>query len=257
MSGLALMGKVAVVTGAASGLGFAAADRLAAAGAAVLLVDADGGRAAAKAKLIGAPALSMEADVSSDADKIIRFAIETFGRVDALVNNAGIYPRGRMLNTDRALWDRVMAVNLDGLAFCAQAAAKHMVHRGGGKIVNLASIRAISPSPNGTVAYDTSKGAVIAFTRSLALELAPHQISVNAIAPGIVVTEGVAHLADPTAAAATARGVPMGRLGRPEDVAGLVVALCSSLADYITGQVIAVDGGILLTSTSRHEPPGS
>jgi len=162
-----------------------------------------------------------------------------------------------MLQTTPELFDRVYAVNLRGLAFCTQAAAKQMIAQGkGGKIVNIASIDSLRPSLVGLAAYDASKGGVLMFTRNLALELAPHGIQINAIAPGGVATEGVAKLtagmpltAEQQAemARTSVARIPLGRMGVPDDIAKVAVFLASSASDYMTGEIVVVDGGMLLT----------
>ena len=191
-----LTGKRAVVTGGAMGIGFGIVTRLTEAGADVLITDLDGATAESKAgssRGSGAKVAAQQIDVSADdaGDLLVAAATEHLGGVDILVNNAGIYPQAPMLEMDRAMWDKILAVNLTGLAFVSRAVGRHLVEKGsGGAIVNIASIDALHPSMVGLAAYDASKGGVLMFTRNLALELAPHGIRVNAIAPGGIVTEG-------------------------------------------------------------------
>src|SRR3989304_3346730 len=191
-----LSGKNAVITGGALGLGFRLAPRSLEAGASVLVAELDDQAAqAAVRKLAGGPgkATAVRADVSDPraGEEIVAACVRHFGSLDILVNNAGIFPIVPMLQTTPELFDRVYAVNLRGLAFCTQAAAKQMIAQGkGGKIVNIASIDSLRPSLVGLAAYDASKGGVLMFTRNLALELAPHGIQINAIAPGGVAADG-------------------------------------------------------------------
>lgn len=257
-----LSGKNAAVTGGAMGIGFGIAQWFVEAGANVLIADLDGAAAdAAARRLAGGPgkAAALRADVSDPrvGEEIVAACVQRFGSLDIFVNNAGIFPIVPMLQTTPELFDRVYAVNLRGLAFCAQAAAKQMIAQGkGGKIVNIASIDSLHPSMVGLAAYDASKGGVLMFTKSLALELAPRGIQVNAIAPGGVATEGVAKLmagmpltAEQQAemARASVARIPLGRMGVPDDIAKVAVFLASSAADYMTGEIVVVDGGMLLT----------
>ena len=204
--------------------------------------------------------VALVADVGADETPqlLVQRAVDAFGSVDVLVNNAGIFPQAPALELSPALLDRVLRVNLRGLVLASLAVARRMVHQGrGGAIVNLASIDAFHPSMPGLVAYDTSKGGVLMFTRSLALELAPHGIRVNGVAPGGINTPGAtgplegSGLTPEQAAALRAQfvraKVPLGRMGEPDDIALATVFLASSAAAYVTGQTLVVDGGTLLT----------
>ena len=242
------------------GIGFGIARRFIQAGATVLLADLDGDAANAAASRLGsARAVAMQADVSDAAtpERIVRRAVEAFGGIDILVNNAGIFPVVPMLEMAVELFDRVIAVNLRGTALLAQAVARQMVRQGsGGRIINIASVDAFHPSMVGLAAYDASKGGVLMFTRNLALELAPHEILVTAIAPGGVNTEGAralqhqlaaaAGLADQATTAGAASAIPLRRLAAPDDIALAAVFLASPASAYITGQTIVVDGGMLI-----------
>ncbi len=259
---LDLTGQVALVTGAARGIGRAIALRLAEAGAAVLVADVDlnGGRETVEAiTALGGTAEAMVADVADIAEgrAAVEEAVATFGRLDVLVNNAGIFPVAVALRLSEEQWDRVLDVNLKGAFFLAQAAARLMIAaRRGGRIVNIASVAALRPGGN-LAHYDASKAGLLALTRALALEFAPHHITVNAILPGEIDTPGTrgntseldqqggVAVMDMHTPEFLAR-IPLGRLGTPEDVANAVLFLASGAAAYITGASLVVDGGFLL-----------
>jgi 2-deoxy-D-gluconate 3-dehydrogenase len=255
-----LTGKNAVVTGGAMGIGFGIARRYVEAGANVLIGDLDSAAAKeAASKLEGGPgkAIAMAADVSDvgAGPVLVDRCVDALGSLDIFVNNAGIYPQMPMLEMTPALFDKVYQINLRGLAFCSKAAAARMIAQGkGGKIVNIASIDAIHPSMVGLAAYDASKGGVLMFTKNFALEVAAHGILVNAIAPGGITTEGTSK---PLAGTMTpeelrqimvefTKQIPLGRMGEPDDIAKVAVFLASSAADYMTGEIVVVDGGSLL-----------
>lgn len=255
-----LDGKVAAVTGAAHGIGRGIARHLAGAGASVLVTDIDEVAAKESAATIDGAVASARIDVAHpDAGRdLVAAAAERLGPIDVLVNNAGIYPQVPMLQMERQLWERILAVNLTGLAFLTRDVAADMVRRGqGGAIVNIGSIDGLHPSMVGLAAYDASKGGVHMLTKSLALELAPHGIRVNEIAPGGVATEGTAKplegsgLTPDEMAAMMAdfieRKIPLGRMGVPGDIATVAVFLASEASAYMTGETIVVDGGTLLT----------
>jgi len=255
-----LTGKVALVTGGALGIGQSIALRLAEAGAAVVITDINLEAAHETVALItehGGKALALEANAANpdDAKMAVTTAVQKFGGLDILVNNAGIFPMSPALELTEALWDKVLDVNLKGTFFYAQAAAQQMVKDGkGGKIVNIASIDALHPTGN-LVHYDASKGGVAMLTKSLALEFGKYQITVNAIAPGAIMTPGaqagVLPGMDPDALKKmmevfTAR-IPLGRQGKPDDIAKAALFLVSSASEYITGAMLVVDGGFLLS----------
>jgi 2-deoxy-D-gluconate 3-dehydrogenase len=257
-----LKGKNAAVTGGAMGIGRGIVERLAEAGANVLIADMNGEAAAATAKEVTAKGggkavgLQLNCTDSCAGDDIVAAVTKEFGPIDILVNNAGIYPQVPMLSMDEALWDKVQAVNLKGTAFIAKAVAAKMIAQGKpGKIVNIASIDGIHPSMVGLAAYDASKGGVIMFTKNFALEVAPHKINVNAIAPGGISTPGTAaplagsgmtkEEMDAFMAGFTAK-IPLARMGEPDDIAKVATFLASSASDYMTGEVVVCDGGFLL-----------
>jgi 3-oxoacyl-[acyl-carrier protein] reductase len=241
-----LEGKVAIVTGAGSGIGRGIAERFAHEGARVVVNDVDADAAQQVADAIGA--LAVPADVSSSADvgRLFETAIAELGGVHVLVNNAGLIDVERhFLDADEAWWDRVISVNLKGQFLCAHRAAQWMARNGGGAIVNLSSGGARA-AHRGMAAYDASKGGVEALTRALALDLAPYGIRVNAVAPGSIDVRGF------TAAEAAEKGetIPLGRVGTPDDIAGPAVFLASDDARYVTGVVVSVDGGLLAQQRS-------
>jgi 3-oxoacyl-[acyl-carrier protein] reductase len=256
-----LAGKVALVTGAGQGIGRASALALAGAGADVAVNDLRAPAAAATAAAIealGRRAIAVPADVASVAEieRMVARAGEELGRLDVLVNNAGLIrpsPFGQVTEAD---WDATFAVNARGLFFCMQAAAPLMARSGGGVIVNLASI-AGRGSATLSPPYAASKAAVLSLSQQAARALARQGIRVNAICPGIVDTEfnwrldeligvGQQGLAPGEFLRQRAAAIPLGRLARPEDVAGVVVFLASAAGSYITGQAVTVDGGFLM-----------
>jgi 2-deoxy-D-gluconate 3-dehydrogenase len=252
--------RVAVVTGAGSGIGRAVARRLALAGARVLCTDlAEEAAAATVADLAasGAEARAVAADVRrpEDADATVAAAIDAWGRLDVLVNNAGIYPSAPVLEAPPELWQDVLAVNTMGVFLTSRACAPSLAE-GGGTIVNLASKSAFQPT-RGMAHYAASKGAVAMMTKALALELAPMGIRVNAVAPGAVRTEGSQRAAaglgrgDERSAAdvvaAFQQRCPLGREGEPDEIARVVLFLATAASSYMTGSVVLVDGGYLLS----------
>jgi 2-deoxy-D-gluconate 3-dehydrogenase len=244
-----LTGKVAIVTGAARGLGRAMAEGLAQAGADVAAVDIlDTSDTVAAIQKLGRKAKGIKADlVSVDCiPDIINSTLEALGRIDILVNNAGIIRRAPIMEFSEKDWDDVININQKTLFFLTQAAVNQMIKQGqGGKIINTASMLSFQggilvPS------YTASKSAVMGLTRLMANELAPHQINVNAIAPGYMATENTRPLReDPVRSKAILDRIPAGRWGKPEDLQGICVFLASAASDYMTGYTVAVDGGWL------------
>ncbi len=250
---VSLMGRNAVVTGAAQGLGKAIARRLAEAGASVMIGDIDEAGARAAAADIAAasgsrvePALldvSDDASVSATAEQ----AKHMFGGIDIWVNNAGIFPRTNLLDMNREAWDEVLGVNLRGVLMGCREAARHMIAGGnGGAIVNIASTAGLRGTGPGLASYVGSKHGVVGITRQLALELAPHRIRVNAIAPGMVLTEGVEKSRAKTKSAggqAFTFPCPLERIGVPDDIARVALFCASDLSTYMTGVTLPVDAG--------------
>jgi NAD(P)-dependent dehydrogenase (short-subunit alcohol dehydrogenase family) len=244
-----LEGKVAVVTGAGRGIGRAIAERYAAEGARVCVVDIDGANAAAVADAIGGVAVTADVGVSADVDRIIATTLDAYGRLDVMLNNAGIVRDAvkHVLEADEAWWDAILTANLKGHFLCSLAAAKVMARNGGGTIITMSSGGA-SRAHRGMVAYDASKGGIEAMTRALALDLAPYGIRVVGLVPGLIVPSR--EEMPPEAVAKTDATVPLGRAGLPADLAGPAVFLASDDAAYMTGSFVTVDGGVLFQQRS-------
>ncbi|MEO7247079.1 MAG: 2-dehydro-3-deoxy-D-gluconate 5-dehydrogenase KduD [Novosphingobium sp.] len=243
-----LSGKAALVTGANTGIGQAIALALAQAGADVAV--AGRSQPAETLKLIeaaGRKAVNIKADLGSiePVQRVVDEALAGLGRIDILVNNAGIIRRDDLLAFSEDDWDAVMDTNLKTLFFLSQAAARHMTERGSGKIINIASLLTFQGGIR-VPSYAAAKAGVGGVTKAMANELAPKGVQVNAIAPGYIATNNTAALqADDTRNRQIMERIPTGRWGRPEDIAGAAVFLASPASDYVTGQVLAVDGGWL------------
>lgn len=256
-----LTGRTAIVTGGAMGIGRAIVDRLAEAGAAVMIADADLQAAEAAADELsdrGRRVLATYADVGDpeDVHQLVADTIGWTGQVDILVNDAGIFPSVPVLDMDPEDFDRVVRTNLRGVFLCCREVALRMRARGqGGRIINITSVDALHPSSIGLAHYDASKHGEWGFTKNLALELAPYGIAVNAIAPGAIATPGVAHTQETAPAGvdmqqvleAFVAKIPMRRIGDPDDIARAALFLASGLASYVTGAQLVVDGGVLLS----------
>jgi NAD(P)-dependent dehydrogenase (short-subunit alcohol dehydrogenase family) len=245
-----LHGRVVLVVGGGGGLGSAMARGVAAAGAAVAVADADADQAAAVADGIaaaGAESRPVRVDVTDPASvaAMVEEVSRTLGPIEGLINAAGTTRRGPAAEFPLPDWERILAVNLTGTFLCCQAVGQGMLGRRRGKIVNIASIAGQIGLP-GTIAYTASKGGVIALTRGLAVEWAPHQVQVNAIAPSWFQTSWM-RLVDlePGYRDRIMRRVPVGRVGEPEELVGAAVFLVSDASAMITGHVLAVDGGTL------------
>jgi 2-dehydro-3-deoxy-D-gluconate 5-dehydrogenase len=256
-----LTGKVALVTGGAMGIGEGIARRLAEAGSAVMISDINLEAAQETARSIRqangtADAILADASNREDIQKVTDATHEKFGGLDILVNNAGIFPSMPFTEIRADFWQKVIDINLSGAFFHAQAAARKMIeNQRGGRIINIVSIDAFHPTGN-LVHYDTTKAGLAMMTKSMALELGKHHITVNAIAPGAIQTPGAsasssgmnlpADQIEHIMKAFFAR-IPLGRMGQPDDIALAALFLATPAADYITGETIVVDGGYLLS----------
>ncbi len=247
-----LTGKTAVITGGAVNIGKAVSQRLAEAGANVVVVF---NHSLKEALLLqdefyenNVNSLFIQCDISQgkEAEKAFTKIHEHFGGVDVLVNNAGIFGLSMQEDLDEAGWDAVFDLNNKGLFFCSKGAIKLMKSRNRGNIVNIASINGLHPGFGKTAHYDATKGAVIAYTKSLAAEVADYQIRVNAVAPGLVDSERLREFA-PELAESVEKRTPLGKIATHEDITNAVLFLACEASSHITGEVIVVDGGYLLT----------
>ncbi|NLZ54575.1 MAG: 3-oxoacyl-[acyl-carrier-protein] reductase [Thermoanaerobacteraceae bacterium] len=246
---MSLTGKVCLVTGGSRGIGKSICLQLAKDNACVIVnYSSDKNKAAQvvrEIENIGQKAMMYKADVSSSdqVSKMVDDVISEFGRIDILVNNAGVTRDSLILRMKEQDWDRVIDINLKGIFNTSKACAKYMIKQKQGKIINISSIVGIYGNA-GQVNYAASKAGIIGFTKSLAKELGSRGITVNAVAPGFIETDMTTLLLEKNSDIASK--IPMKRLGRPQDVADLVTFLASEKADYITGQLIAIDGGMTL-----------
>ena len=250
---LSIENKVALVTGAASGMGLATARAFADAGAAVLLADfrEDAVKAEAQKLVIaGHKAIAVRCDVSDDAQvaAMVDRTVAEFGRIDAAFNNAGVMARiAATADSTREEWDRVIGINLRGVWSCMKYELRQMQGQGGGAIVNNASVGALTGNP-GIGSYIAAKHGVVGLTRTAALEYIKHGIRVNAVNPGLIDTQIARDVVsgDEQAYDEISKHVPIGRAGRPEEIASAVLWLCSPAASYVVGQALTVDGGMTI-----------
>jgi 3-oxoacyl-[acyl-carrier protein] reductase len=247
---LSLKGKVAVVTGGAQGIGKAIAERLARNGASIVVADRQVEKATSTADEItantGQQAIAVQVDVanSTSAKAMIDRAVAEFGRVDILVNNAGITRDGLIMRMKEEDWDLVLNINLKGAFNCSQAVIRAMMKQHYGRIVNITSVSGVSGQA-GQTNYSSSKAGLIGFTKALAKEVGSRGITVNAVAPGFIETELTANLPAELKESAI-KLTPMGRFGKPEDIANAVAFLVSDEASFITGEITKVDGGMII-----------
>jgi NAD(P)-dependent dehydrogenase (short-subunit alcohol dehydrogenase family) len=244
-----LDGKVALITGGGSGMGAVAAELFASEGARVVVVDVDEVNGHEVVARLGDAATFFRADVSREADcaAMVRHARDTFGDLHVLYNNAGIFPSddGGVLDTPEATWERVMAINLKGVWLGCRAGIPAIVESGGGSVINVASFVALVGAATAQIAYTSSKGGVLAMTREIAVEWARRGVRVNALCPGPIETPLLAELmADPARRARRLVHIPMGRLGRAEELAKSALFLASDDSSFMTGAALVVDGGI-------------
>ena len=245
---LNFMGKTALITGAAGGMGAEICSAFASCGANVILADMneEGAREieATLAEVKGGH-LSLALDLGNleSMDQVIEKVIQKFGKIDFLINHAGLNIRKPAVEFTESDWEKVQGINLKGAFFMAQKVAKEMIKQGGGKIVTTASVSAVLGHPNLAI-YAATKGGIAQFTKVFANEWAKHKINVNAVGPGYVVTKQTKdYVSDPKVFNGLVDRVPMKKLGEPSNIAGAMLFLCSPLSDYITGQLLLVDGG--------------
>jgi|DewCreStandDraft_5_1066085.scaffolds.fasta_scaffold00197_94 NAD(P)-dependent dehydrogenase (short-subunit alcohol dehydrogenase family) len=246
-----LSGKVALVTGGAVGIGRAIAEAFLREGARVAISDMNreaGEQTCQELSELG-PLCFIEGDVSraEDARRMVEKAVAAFGELNVLVNNAGVTHRGTVVDTEEADWERVLAVNLKGIYLCSKYAIPHMIRAGGGSIINIGSIASVIGLQE-NAAYNASKGGVLALTRNMALDYAAQGIRVNALCPAMIMTPMLEQFIriqpDPEAyVRRVEQAIPLGRIGRPEDVAPAAVFLASDESRFVTGSALMVDGG--------------
>jgi 2-hydroxycyclohexanecarboxyl-CoA dehydrogenase len=244
-----LDGKVAIVTGAGRGIGRGIAEKLAAEGAKVVAADVNEQTARETAQALGGESIGLRADVTSreSVAAMVSAVVERFGRIDALVNNAGWDKVGPFLQSKETDWEKVIAINLYGTLNCCKAVLPVMVHQGYGKVVNISS-DAGRVGSSGEAVYSAAKGGIIAFTKTLAREMARYRINVNCVCPGPADTPLFAELGEdnPRLREALEKAIPFRRLARPQDIANAVAFLVSDEAEYITGQTLSVSGGLTM-----------
>jgi len=239
-----LGGRVVIITGGAQGIGAACARRFAREGAHVVLADLHDTQGEALAAELGARYVHCDVGHKPDVDALVAQTLATHGRIDVLVNNAGIFKAADFLDVTEADFDAVLRVNVKGSFLVGQAVAREMAKTGGGNIVNMSSVNGVMAIPT-IASYNVSKGGINQLTRVMALALADHGIRVNAVAPGTIATELAAKavLTSEEAKAKIMMRTPMKRLGEPSEIADVVAFLASDAASYITGEIVTVDGG--------------
>jgi NAD(P)-dependent dehydrogenase (short-subunit alcohol dehydrogenase family) len=239
-----LKGRVCIVTGASQGIGEACARRFAREGAKVVLADVEDTRGQALARELGGLFVHCDVGDKAQVDTLVAQAMLTHGRIDVLVNNAGIFKAAEFLDISESDWDAVLRVNLKGSFLVGQAVAREMAKAGRGAIVNMSSVNAVLTIPT-IASYNASKGAINQLTRVMALSLADKGVRVNAVAPGTIATELAAKavLTSEEAKNRIMMRTPMKRLGEPAEVADVVAYLASDAASYVTGEIVVVDGG--------------
>jgi NAD(P)-dependent dehydrogenase (short-subunit alcohol dehydrogenase family) len=250
---LGLQGRAAVVTGAGRGLGKSMALALAEAGADLVLVDLRQNEidsVAIQIRESGKRAIAITTDITklTEVEEMSEQAIREFGKIDILVNNAGIHIDGNFLDFSESEWRALISVNVEAVFACTQVIGRHMVARRSGKIINITSMNAVRPRPKSAV-YDSTKGTILTFTKALAREWAKYGVNVNAIGPGYFLTPLMQGLMDKEGVdekALAKKAIPLGRLGRPEELGPLIVYLASSASDFMTGECIYIDGGTLI-----------
>jgi 2-hydroxycyclohexanecarboxyl-CoA dehydrogenase len=250
-----LKGKAALVTGGGRGIGRAIALALAQEGAQVAVLDilADNAEAVRREiEALGVKGLALRADLTrrAEVDRAIGEALAQFGQLDIVVNNAGWDKLEPFLESEEPTWDKIIAVNFKSILYVCKAALPHMVERGGGRVINIAS-DAGRVGSMGEAVYAGTKGAIIAFSKTLAREMARHRITVNVVCPGLTETPLLQGIRDQSPKSAkiieaVTRAIPLGRVGQPEDIAGAVVYLASPAADFVTGQTLSVSGGLTM-----------
>jgi 2-deoxy-D-gluconate 3-dehydrogenase len=249
--GIDLAGRVAIVTGAGRGIGRAIAVSLAQAGADVCLTARTESQLEETAEMVrglGRSALTVAADATDGtaAARVVEKTVESLGGLHLLVNNAGMELPKPLLDTSEEEYERVMDTNVKSAFLFTKAAGPHLIAQKYGRIVNMASVGGIAAGPNQAI-YQVSKAALAHFTKSMAIEWAKHNITVNAVAPGWIRTEIISHFAnDPKKLESYLKPIPLRRLGEPEEIGPLVAYLCSDLASFMTGSILVIDGGLLI-----------